>query len=64
VIVATRVWAMNLDLADRACYVVLPILAYIAIAAAALLERWAVSWTFDTLAVALVVILIVGMRNA
>jgi len=64
VIVATRVWTMKLDLADRACYVVLPILAYSAIAAAALLESWAVSWTFDTLAVALVTILIVGMRNA
>jgi hypothetical protein len=64
VIVATRVWTMKLDLSDRACYVVLPILAYSAIAAAALLESWAVSWTFDTLAVALVTILIVGMRNA
>ena len=64
VIVATRVWNMNLDLADRACYVVIPILAYAAIAVAAVLESWAVTWTFDTLAVALVVILIVGMRNA
>lgn len=63
-IVAARVWKMNLDLADRACYVVLPILAYIAIAAAAAFESWAVNWTFDTLAVALVIILIVGMRNA
>ena len=64
VIVATRVWNMNLDLADRACYVVIPILAYAAIAVAAVLESWAFAWTFDTLAVALVVILIVGMRNA
>ena len=63
-IVATRVWKMNLDLADRACYVVIPILAYTAIAAAAFLERWAVDWTFDALAAALVSILIVGMRNA
>lgn len=64
VIVATRVWNMNLDLADRACYVVIPILAYAAVAVAAFLESWAVAWTFDTLAVALVVIRIVGMRNA
>jgi len=64
VIVATRVWKMNLDLADRAFYVVVPILAYTAIAVAAFLESWAVAWTFDTLAAALVVILIVGMRNA
>ena len=62
--VATRVWKMNLDLADRACYVVVPILAYVAVAVAAVFERWALDWTFDTLAVALVVILIVGMRNA
>lgn len=64
IIVATRVWNMNLDLADRACYVVLPFLAYLAIAVAAVFETRAVDWTFDTLAVALVVILIVGMRNA
>jgi hypothetical protein len=64
VVVATRVWSMNLDLADRACYVVVPILAYVAIAVAALFERWAVDWTFDTLAIALIMILIVGMRNA
>ena len=64
VIVATRIWKMNLDLADRACYVFVPVLAYSAIAAAAFLESWAVAWTFDTLAVALVVILMVGMRNA
>ena len=64
VVVATRIWTMKLDLADRACYVVLPILAYAAIAAAALVESWAVAWTFDTLAVSLVAILIVGMRNA
>ncbi|HLY04469.1 MAG TPA: hypothetical protein VKR31_01865, partial [Rhizomicrobium sp.] len=48
----------------RTFYVVIPILAYAAIAVAAFLESWAVAWTFDTLAVALVVILIVGMRNA
>ncbi|HEX3431074.1 MAG TPA: hypothetical protein VHT03_09315 [Rhizomicrobium sp.] len=63
-VVARRVWKLNLDLADRACYVVLPIAAYVAIAAAAFVESWAVDWTFDTLAVALVAILIVGMRNA
>ena len=64
IVVAKRIWKMNLDLADRACYVVLPIVAYAAIAAAAFVESWAVNWTFDTLAVSLVVILIVGMRNA
>lgn len=61
-VVARRIWAMNLDFADRVCYVVIPIVAYAAIAAAALLEN--VAWTFDALAIALVVLLIVGMRNA
>src|SRR5579862_5918778 len=32
VMAATRVWKMNLDLADRTFYVVIPILAYAAIA--------------------------------
>jgi hypothetical protein len=64
VVVATRIWSMKLDLADRACYVVLPILAYGAIAAAALLERWAVASALQTLAVSFIVILIIGMRNA
>jgi len=63
-IVATRIWKMNLDLADRACYVVIPALAYTAIAIAALLESRVLAWTFDTLAVALVVLLMVGVRNA
>jgi len=64
VIVATRIWTMKLDPADRACYVILPILAYTAIAAAALMESWAVTRAFETFAVSLVAILIVGMRNA
>ena len=64
IVVATRIWTMRLDLADRACYVVLPILAYAAVAAAALIGCRAVTPALDTLAVAFVVILIVGMRNA
>ncbi len=63
-VVAARIWTMRLDLADRACYAILPILAYAAIAAAASMESWAVGWAFDTLAASLVTILIVGMRNA
>lgn len=64
IIVATRIWKMKLDLADRLCYVIVPILAYAAVAAAAFLERWAVTLAFDTLAVSMVTILIIGMRNA
>jgi hypothetical protein len=64
VVVATRVWTMNLDLADRACYAVIPILAYAAIALAAVFVSAAVVPSLNALAVAFVVILIVGMRNA
>jgi hypothetical protein len=64
IVVATRIWHMQLDLADRLCYVIVPILAYTAIAVAAFIERWAVTLAFDTLAVSMVTILIIGMRNA
>jgi len=64
VAVATRIWHMRLGLDDRLCYVVLPILAYAAMAAAAVIESWAVTPALDTLAASLVVILIIGMRNA
>ena len=64
IVVAARIWHMQLDLADRLCYVIVPILAYAAIAAAAFIESWAVTLALDTLAVSLVTILIIGMRNA
>ena len=64
IVVATRIWAMKLDLSDRVFYVVLPILAYVLMAGAALMACWFVEPTFETLAVALVALLIVGMRNA
>lgn len=63
-VVARRVWRLNLDLADLLGYAVLPILAYAAIATAAFIARWAVTPALDTLAASLVVILIIGMRNA
>ncbi|HTT83186.1 MAG TPA: hypothetical protein VMF67_06880 [Rhizomicrobium sp.] len=62
--VATRISNMRLVLDDRVCYVILPILAYAAMTAAALIERWAVNLALETLAASLVVILIIGMRNA
>ena len=64
VVVAARIWRLNLDLSDRAFYAVLPILAYIAIATAALLQSLAVGDALEILAVSLVVLLITGMRNA
>ena len=63
-VVATRIWSLKLDLSDRAFYVVLPILAYALMAGAALMACWYVEPTFETLAVALVALLIIGMRNA
>jgi hypothetical protein len=63
-IVAGRIWKMVLDHDDRLFYVVLPLLAYAVMAAAALMacvKGWP---TFETLAVSLVALLIIGMRNA
>lgn len=64
VVVATRIWHMPLDLSDRFFYVVMPISCFSAIAGAAVLARWAIDPAFEIVAVALVLLLIVGMRNA
>jgi hypothetical protein len=64
IVIAFRVRSFNLDLADRAFYVALPIAGYAAMAAAAALCRWAGELGFDILAISLVVLLIAGMRNA
>jgi len=64
VVVATRIWRLNLDLADRTFYAVSPILAYLAMAVGALLVRYTVARTLEVLAVSLVALLIIGMRNA
>ncbi len=64
VLIAARIWTMELDRIDRAFYGVAPVLAYGLLAVAALMAcrpGWPV---FETLAVALVALLIVGMRNA
>lgn len=62
-VVARRIWTLRLDAADRACYVIVPICAYATVAAAAIIVRWTVTPALDMVAGALVVILIVGMRN-
>jgi hypothetical protein len=64
VIVATRIWGMNLDRSDRGFYAVLPILTYLAMALAATRALWDLTETLEILAASLVVLLIVGMRNA
>ena len=64
VVVAVRIGGMPLDLSDRAFYMILPILAYGLLAAAALMA-WKSGWpALETLAAALIALLVVGMRNA
>jgi hypothetical protein len=64
IVIATRIWHMRLDLDDRAFYIVLPIMAYATMATAAIMAVTQNEPTFETLAVALVALLIIGMRNA
>jgi len=64
IIAATRIWHMRLDADDRIFYIVLPILAYAAMATAAFMALTQSEPTFETLAVALVALLVIGMRNA
>ena len=63
-VVASRIWTARLDRDDRFFYVILPILAYVAIAAAALLARTVPEVALNILAAALVGLLVIGMRNA
>ena len=64
IITATRIWRMRLDVDDRIFYIILPVMAYAAMATAALMCLTNNEPTFETLAVALVVLLVIGMRNA
>ncbi len=63
-IVTTRIWGMRLDRSDRGFYALLPILAYATLAGAAAMARLHISETLEIVAVALVALLIIGMRNA
>ena len=64
IIAAMRIWHMKLDLDDRAFYIVLPIMAYATMATAAIMACTSDEPTFETLAVAQVALLVIGMRNA
>ena len=64
VVVAGRIWRMKLDRDDRVFYIVLPVLAYTAMTVAAVTARWVPENALDILAVSLVTLLIIGMRNA
>jgi hypothetical protein len=55
---------MKLDRDDRIFYTVLPVLAYAAMAIAAPLAHRAGTGALEILAVSLVALLIIGMRNA
>jgi len=63
-LVAGRIWAMNLDRDDRAFYVILPVLCYAAMAVAAVMTHWPGNGSLEILAMALVALLVIGMRNA
>ncbi len=63
-VVTTRIWKMPLDLSDRCFYVALPILAYAVMTAAALLARRDGTLALEMLAGSLVLLLVIGMRNA
>lgn len=63
-IVVNRIWKLKLDLADRCCYGLLPIAAYAAMLAAALMIMLRVDSPLYVLAASLLLLLIVGMRNA
>jgi hypothetical protein len=64
IVVAARIWAMDLDHDDRIFYALLPILTYLAMTAAALMAGWTVDRSLEILAVSLISLLIIGMRNA
>jgi hypothetical protein len=63
-VVAARIWRMSLDLSDRVFYAILPVVAYGTMAAAVAMAFRHVGPAFEVLAVALVGLLVVGMRNA
>ncbi|MGD0191807.1 MAG: hypothetical protein ABSD74_13795 [Rhizomicrobium sp.] len=64
VVVSARIWKMNLDRDDRIFYTLLPVFAYGALAVAAIMAQWHGTGALEILAVSLVVLLIIGMRNA
>lgn len=64
ILVAARIWKMNLDLSDTAFYIALPIIAYGAMIAAAAMAFRHIGPAFEVLAASYVLLLIVGMRNA
>ena len=63
-IVIARIWKHNLDVADWMFYGFLPLIAYTALAAAALMILFDIGSPLYVLGASLVLLLIIGMRNA
>ena len=64
VVVARRIWSLNLDASDRCFYVLLPIVSYGTMAAAAIMAYSENGPALETLAASLVVLLFTGIRNS
>ena len=64
IIVVARIWRLKLGPEDWLFYALLPIVAYAAIAAAAVMIVLGVDSPLYVLAAALILLLIIGMRNA
>jgi hypothetical protein len=62
--VAARIWKLRLAIEDRLCYGLLPIAAYVAILAAAIMIVVRFDSPLHVLAGALILLLVVAMRNA
>jgi len=63
-IVAARIWRMKLDLEDRCFYALLPVAAYGMMVTVAILIVIEADSSLYVLAASLIILLIVGMRNA
>jgi hypothetical protein len=63
-LVIARIWHLNLDLADWTFYAFLPLIAYAALPAAAIMIAVGIGSPLYVVGAALILLLIVGMRNA
>ena len=64
ILVVTRLWRLKLAIEDWCFYALLPIMAYAALPAAAVMIVTGVDSPLYVLAAALILLLIIGMRNA
>ncbi len=63
-IVVRRIWHLKLDAADWCFYALLPLAAYLAMAAAAVMEGRKSDLALEILAASFVALLAIGLRNA